>query len=889
VKVARTDGVGLPTGTVTFVFTDIEGSTRLVRDLGSGYHQLLATHHAILRDAFREHRGYEVRTAGDSFFVAFRSAPEAVAGVVQAQRVLAAQAWPGGAAVRVRMGVHTGEGPAAADDYGGLDVNRAARIAAAAHGGQVIISDATRSLLEPRLPIGVELRDLGEHKLRDLDRPERLFQLLIGGLQRDFPAIRSQSAVTGNLPLEATSFVGRSRELVELTAILSDDVRLLTLAGPGGTGKTRLAIELAHSVQANFVDGVFFVPLAAVTNPTLVPTAIAHSLHLRELGAQPLQDQLIEHLGSRRILLVLDNLEHLLGATPIIQELLTAAPTIRVLVTSRVTTHIPGEQLYSVEPLPLAPKASTSLNEIGTAESVKLFVSRAGMVSREFRLTQANARTVADLCSRLDGLPLAIELAAARTRTLPPSAILRRIDKRLDSLIAGGSALPPRQRTLRATIAWSHDLLDAAERRLFARLSVFAGGARLDDVEAVCGPPADLGGDVAALVSTLVDHNLLRPLAGDGEPRFDMLETIREFATERLADSGEGETIRDRHVARFAELARLAEPELMGSSPTEWLERLEREHDNVSAVLDRVIAAGPSDIAVTMPAMLWRSWQMSGRLAEGRRRTEQALVVASGNDDPEARRLLLEAAGGVAYWQGDFDTAGDHYEAQLELARETGRADLIAGALYNLAFARSHAFQGGDPTFEGWRRGVEMLEEGLRLYDGLGQRAGRAKVLWGLGEAARTSGDLVGAGPLIEECLAVFRELGDEFHTGWALRSLADLRREQGDATGATAASIEGLVLFHGRRDVTGVLFFLGILARLALDEGQIERGLALVGATRGLRVSSGAGLVEAGFPFAGPAWDAEIERMGPAARGYLASGEGMTVDDAVSYAQQSS
>ena len=878
----------MPTGTVTFVFTDIEGSTRLVRDLGSSYGSILRAHHEILRKALGEAGGFEVRTAGDSFFVAFGSAEQAVAGAVEAQRRLNDHPWPEGGTVRVRIGIHTGEGPPAADDYGGVDVNRAARISAAAHGGQVVISAATSQLVEQLLPVDVGLRDLGEHVLRDLDRPEHLYQLLIPGVETDFPPLRSLNPVVGNLPVPLDTFVGRATEIDELTRLFAGGARLVTLVGPGGTGKTRLAIELGQAVRHLFDDGVFLVPLAAERDSARVIGAIARALEVREVGGQSLDRHVTDFLSGRRLLLILDNFEHLLDAAPSVSALLSAAPSLGVLVTSRVALRIAGELQYAIDPLGLADDGSSDIAEINRAESVQLFVARAGAASRAFELRETNARLVADLCARLDGLPLAIELAAARTPSLGPAAILARIDQRLGSLIGGGGGLPERHRTLRATIAWSHDLLDAAEHRIFARLSAFAGGARLDDVEAVCGPPSELGRDVAELVGGLVDHSLVRRVGADAEARFEMLETIREFALEQLTESGEGRLIRDRHAARFAELARVAEPELMGSAAGEWVERFEREHDNVSAALDHLMAAGPSDLAVRMVAMLWRAWQMSGRLAEGRRRTEQALDVESGLGDPNARRMLLEAAGGIAYWQGDFDEAGRHYEAALELARMDGDRRLIADALYNLGFARALGFQATNDIGEGWTRGMAMLEESLRLYGEIDDRAGRAKALWGLSEAARTNGDLANATSLIEECLAVFRELGDEFHTGWALRSLTLLQRDRGDSTNARASAIEGLRLFHARSDVTGTLFFLSALARLALDDGDIERGLRLAGATRSLQLSSGAALVGTLDSFAGITWEEEIARLGPDAPGFWRAGTRMAMDDAVEYADHS-
>ena len=874
----------LPTGTVTFLFTDIEGSTRLARELGAAYDDVLRDHHALLRDTFRGERGSEVRTAGDSFFVAFSRAAPAVAAAVAAQRALAAHEWPDGVTVRVRMGLHTGEGPLAADDYGGLDVNRAARIAAAAHGGQILISGTTSSLVELSLPAGAELRDLGEHRLKDLERPERLFQVVIAGLERDFPPVRSLSPAVGNLPLPLTTFVGRERELDELQRLL-DEVRSVTLVGPGGTGKTRLSIELARSFRQKFHDGAFFVPLASVRDETLVASTIGRVLGLQESGTQPIGDRLLGHLQDRQTLLVLDNFEQLIGAATFVSELLAAAPRVKVIVTSRAPLHVAGEHQYPVEPLRLPPVDAVDPDTIGAAEAVKLFVDRARAHAVEFVLDGTNGRVIAELCARLDGLPLAIELAAARTRTLTPEAMVRRIDRRLDSLMAAGRDMPARQSTLRATIAWSHDLLDEPERRLFARLSVFSGGARLDDAELVCGPPDEIGRDVAETAASLVDHSLLRQDVSAGEPRLQMLETIREFAAERLAESGEDAEVRRRHGACFLELAERAEPELMASDPVAWVDRLERDHDNIRAALDWLVTSQSTQSALRLPAVLWRFWQMSGRLEEGLRRTEQALALPGADRYPVAMRRALEAAGGLAYWQGRFEIATRHYERALHLARQSGDEAAIANALYNLPFAMVEAFQTGDPTSARWRAAIADLEESLALYTKLDDRSGQAKVLWALSEAARTSGAVERATTLIKDCLAAFRELGDEFQIGWALWSLTLLERRRGDRASAVDAASEGLGLFHARNDATGVLMFLSVLARLALDVGDIDRGIRLAGAASVLQLSSGANLVDATYDFTGASWEEALASLGDEARETWNAGARMSADEAVAYA----
>jgi predicted ATPase/class 3 adenylate cyclase len=554
----------LPVGTVTFLFTDIEGSTRLGQAVGPArYGEILERHRELLRAAFSASGGIEVGTEGDSFFVVFERPAAAVAAAADGQRALAGAPWDPEATVRVRIGIHSGEGILADGTYVGNDVNRAARIAAAGHGGQTLLSETTSALVADALPPGTTLRPLGEHRLKDL-RPERLCQLVVDGLPQDFPPIRSLDARPNNLPTQLTTFVGREKELAEAAALLAG-ARLLTLTGPGGTGKTRLSLELASRLAERFPDGVWFVPLEPISEASLVPATIAHVLGLPDRGGRSPVERLIDHLAGRRVLLVLDNLEQVRSAAPVIAELLTGAPLLAVLATSRSALHVYGELEYPVPPLGVPDRRDRpDADGLARYESVALFVERAMAVRPSFRLTAADAPAVAEICYRLDGLPLAIELAAARVKLLSPQAILGRLENRLALLSGGAQDLPARQQTLRGAIGWSYELLDEPDRILFADLSAFVGGASLDAIEAVCGP--DQARDVLDGVSSLVDKSLLRQ--GEditAEPRFTMLETIREYAAEQLAAAGRAEVVRDRHAAWFVELAEAAAGSLMAA------------------------------------------------------------------------------------------------------------------------------------------------------------------------------------------------------------------------------------------------------------------------------------------------------------------------------------
>ena len=614
----------LPTGTVTFLFTDIEGSTGLLQELGDRYPAVLDEHAAIIRRAVSDGGGVEVSTHGDAFFAVFRSPAGAVGAAVAAQRGLAAHDWSPGPPVRVRMGAHTGEGALGGDDYAGIDVHRAARIADAAHGGQVLLSDATRGLVQHALPAGTSLRDLGAHHLRGIAGPERLHQLVVEGLPADFPAPRALDARPSNLPPQLTSFVGREEEIAEVERLLGR-TRLLTLTGPGGSGKSRLALRVATDLLPQYRDGSCFVDLSPVTDPALVPAAVANALGVPESPERPILDGVKDHLRHRELLQVVDNFEQVAEAGPVIEELLTAAPKLRTLVTSRVVLSLRGEQEYPVPPLQVPdperlPRDLAALTEV---EAVRLFAERAQAASPRFALTEQNAPVVAEITARLDGLPLAIELAATRTKVLTPEQILARLESRLSILTSGSRSVPERQRTLRAAIAWSYDLLDPVERRLFARLSVFTGGWAFESAEAVCDPE-ELGVDALDGLTSLVDKSLIRRTEPPGHPsRFSMLETIREFGYEQLEAAGDLELVRRRHAGHYLSLATDAEPHLTATDQGEWLDRCEAEHANLRAAL--ALGHRPG----------------RGRPGPGGRRGPVALLAAAGapgRGPPVARR-----------------------------------------------------------------------------------------------------------------------------------------------------------------------------------------------------------------------------------------------------------
>ena len=637
-----------PSGTVTFLLTDIEGSTLLLERLGAAWGATLETHHELVRSAIEGAGGQWVNTNGDAVFAVFARPPDAVAAAVAAQRALAAAEWPEGVRLRVRMGLHTGEAERAGQDYAGLEVHRTARISAAAHGGQVLLSSATHALTERALPEGVRQRDLGEYRLKDLSRPERLHQLCIDGLPAEFPPPRTLDAWRQALPVQPTTFIGREREVAEARALL-EGTRALTLTGPGGTGKTRLALQVAAESCEAYRDRAVFVALAALKDPSLVASTVAAAMGVQEEAGRPILASLTERLAGMEVLLVLDNYEQLLPAAPLVGELLAAGPGVRVLVTSRAPLRVAGEREYEVRPLALPETAGATPEELAESEAVALFVERARAIEPGFALGPENAAAVAAICAALDGLPLAIELAAARVRLLSPQAILERLGASLPLLTGGPRDRPERQRTLRGAIQWSHDLLDPDGQTMFRWLAVFAGGWTFVAAEAVCSPPGGPALDTLETLDALVQHSLARRDDSAPRPRFRMLQTIREFGLERLAESGEDPEIHERHAQVFLKLAEEAAGELTGPGQAVWLDRLAGDHDNLRAALRWSVDADRAATGLLIAAAIWRFWQLRDHLAEGEAWLTELLALPSAAEETPARAAGADALASVVY------------------------------------------------------------------------------------------------------------------------------------------------------------------------------------------------------------------------------------------------
>lgn len=842
----------LPAGTVTFLFTDVERSTELVQRLGdSAYSRLLDTHRALLRAAFTAHHGREVDTQGDAFFVVFADARDAVRAALAIQETLATHAWPSGASLRVRIGLHTGVAVIVGSAYVGVDVHRAQRICAAGHGGQVVLSQTTSALVAESLPEGVRQLDLGEHRLRDLRRSERIFQLLHPHLPPGLPPLRSLSVLPHNLPVQLTSFIGRDREISEVKHLLAK-TRLLTLTGSGGSGKTRLALQAAAESLHAYPDGVWLVELATLADPDLVRSAVAAALDVREETGRPLQATLVDVLQNKHLLLILDNCEHLVDAcAQTAESLLRAAPHVTIIATSRERLGAAGETSYLVPPLSMPDvRGEQALEDLVKTEAVRLFIERAASIQPGFSLTPAAAAALTRIVHTLDGIPLAIELAAARVNVLSVPQIAARLQDRFHLLTTGGRTAAPRQQTLQATMDWSYDLLSEPERALLRRLSVFAGGFPLDAVEAVC-VGGDVGlDDVVDLLSRLVDKSLVTAEETNGTRRYWLLDTVRAYAGEKLAVARETPAVRDRHAAWYRGLAEQAELHL-DAPDRRWMDRLEAEHENIRAALDATVTPGGGEDALRFAAALQRFWHIRGYWTEGRRWLEAALAASPGAPpalrakalgrtamlaqrqgdyrraralaedglglyrtlaDPRGMATILNVLGNIAYAQGDYQAARELHETGLARGREAGDKFSIAASLANLAIVADHLGL--------YDRAAAWCRDSLTIFREIGDQRGTAFALSFLGTLASDQGDHAAARPLLEESLSLQRQLGDRVGMANTLVGLGLVAREQGDLDTARRFLSESLSVRRELGNKHGVAASLHALAHVADRQG---------------------------------------------------------------------
>lgn len=825
----------LPTGTVTFLFTDIEGSTRLLQSLGdAGYAELLASHRELLRSAFNATGGHELETQGDGFLVAFQSARRAVAAALSAQRALIAHPWPPGAVLRVRMGLDTAEVTVHGGAYAGLGLHRAARICASGWGGQILLSRITADVVGNELPAGPSLRDLGDHHLKDLQRTERIYQLMHADLPADFPPLRSLDSLPNNLPRHLTSFIGRERAIADVKQRLSR-TRLLMLTGSGGCGKTRLALQVGADLVEAFTDGVWLVELAPISDPALVPQTVASTLHIREEPGRPLLVTLTEHLGPKQMLLLLDNCEHLVEACSHLAEtMLRTCPDLRILATSREPLAIAGEMTWRVPSLSVPdPLRLPPLDTLTEYEAVRLFIERAAAARPDFAVTERNAPALAQVCHQLDGIPLAIELAAARVKVLPVNQIAERLNDLFRLLTGGGRTSLPHHQTLEAAMDWSYGLLSEQERTLLGRLSVFAGGWTLEAAEAGCAGDGVAPTMILDLMSQLVDKSLVMARVHD-EPavagRYWQQEPVRQYAAKKLRQSGGEAAAHRRHWEYFVDL--VEHSSLRGEDQALWTDRLTIERDNLRAALERSkTSADGADATLRLAASLWWFWFTQGMLTEGRAWLEGALALR-GATTAAARAAALYGAGAIAWTQGDLTRAAELAGEALDRCRALG--DRL-GVIYSLTIL------GGVRMFQGdYTHTTAMAEEALALCRELGYQWETATVLGLLGWAAQHQGDFMRAEVLCAESLAIFRGIGDTWGVAWVLSHLGNVTWRQGRYDRARELLEESIGLARDLGHRPQLATSLHELARLTLAEGDPDRASALESEALALRKDQG-------------------------------------------------
>lgn len=865
----------LPNGTVTFLFTDIEGSTKLAQQFPNAMPALLARHHEILHQAIHAHNGYVFQLVGDSFAVAFHSASDALNAALEAQRVLQKEAWDP-APVFVRMGIHTGaaellEGGSKEIKYSAYAaIATSQRIMSVGHGGQLLLSQTARDLVRDRLPEQAELRDMGECRLKDVLEPQRLYQLVVPDLLADFAPLNTLETFTNNLPTQLTSFIGRQDEINAVTNLLAEH-RMVTPTGSGGCGKTRLALEVANHVQANFTDGTWFIELAPIADPALVPQTVIATLNLRQDSVRSGLQVLTDYLRMRNSLLILDNCEHLIeSCAQLCEALLRGCPKLKIIATSREALGIGGETPYRVPSLKTAsPEHLPPLETLATLDSIRLFLDRAAVAKSDFRLTPENARFIAQICYRLDGIPLAIELAAARVKVLSPEQIAGRLDDRFRLLTGGSRTALPRQQTLRAMIDWSYSLLSEAEKVLFRRLAVFAGGWTMEAAEQVCDDEHG-GMEILDLLTRLVDKSLVITEEVAGETRYHRLETIRQYSREKFFETAEVEALRNRHLAYYVQFSEYAEKEIQRRERFLWVQRLKAELDNVRAAMAWGFEKNP-DSALKIAASMIHFWTVGGySSAEGFRwlknlehfqanTPEQSLLRAKAlcglsfiymslGNNLNAKRLAEESIAlyrqsenteGLAFalrvYAMPLESLGERAQAEtalkesLALARIENNDYIVASVLNILARVTIDLY--GDVA-----TALQYTEQALRISQEAGIEYTAALAYEIKGVIAVHSGEYETARALFEKAERDFEQVGADFNVLLTKANLAHLERQHGNPQRAFEIYCATIVAFRDVGQIGAVAHQLECFGFLALAQAQYARALQLFAAANALR-----------------------------------------------------
>jgi predicted ATPase/class 3 adenylate cyclase len=812
----------LATQTLTFLFTDIEGSTALLQRLRDAYGEVLTAHQWLIRSCLAQHDGKEMDTQGDAFFAVFSSPSACVAAAIGMQRAFVSHPWPAGGQVRVRMGIHSGEASQTAAGLVGLDIHRAARIAAAAHGGQIVVSAATAVLLRDSMPAGASLKDLGLHRLKDLGPPEQLFQLGADGLPAAFPPLQSldNPNLLNNLPAQVSSFIGRDAELAEVRRLVTT-YRLVTLTGSGGAGKTRLGLQVAAGLLDGSADGVWFADLAPLQDPDLAAATVAHVLDIREEPGRPLTDTLVEAVGQRSLLVLLDNCEHVLDAcAKLADALLRGCPNIVLLVTSREPLGIDGEHVHRVPSLD-TPADGDDLDAIRTSEAVRLFTDRAAQHGALLAWDQQTAAVVGRICRRLDGIPLAIELAAARLPVMSVAEMDARLDQRFSLLTGGSRAALPRQRTLRAMVDWSWELLNVPERHVLGDLSVFAGGFDLAAAEAVAAGEEVPADEVVGHLGALVDKNLVQfDDAGAGQARYRLLETVRQYAAGKLSAQGlvVEQGARGAHRDHYLALAETAAPHLVGADQVEWLDRLGLELGNLRAAIAFSLTQEDPEPGLRLVASLRMFWRSRGHASEGADLLRALLDAPAAQPATLLRARALAAAAHLLEETGGYAIAGEYCEEALAIARPAGDDHLVTDLLHMRATVLLR--QGQQDA------AMRLIEQGLDLARRLDAPHLTARLLSIRSYAVDVGGDHAGAARDATESLRLFRQTGDQRGMATMLGNLGYIELALGDLDAGRGHLRESLGIFRGQNDRYGVAYltyFFGLAEYLGGSMGEAE------------------------------------------------------------------
>ena len=806
-----------PAGTITFLFTDIEGSTRQWESSPDAMAAAVRRHDDILRTAIEAAHGYVFKTVGDAFCAAFAAAPDAIHASVEIQKRLRSEPWPPPTSIRVRIAIHSGEAELRDNDYFGQTLNRTARLQSLAYGGQTILSLVTEELVRDSLPEEAELAELGSHRLKDLTRPETVYELRFTNQVERFPPPKSLDMHAHNLPLEPTPLVGREHDLEALEGVLRDGKgRLMTLVGPGGIGKTRMSLQIAADLIEDFPDGAFVVDLSPIRQADQVPGAIAAALHVRETSEQPLADHLREWLSTRRILLILDNFEQVIEGGGFLATLLTTCAGLRMIVTSREPLRIRGERVYHIPPLGLPTNemaATASLERLSQYDAVRLFIERATDVNPEFKITNENAPAIAQICVHLDGLPLALELAAARVSMLTPESLLKHLGRRLALLTGGARDLPTRQQTLRNTIDWSYELLSQSERSLFSGFAIFYGGFTVEAAEAVCSTLGFSLSEILEVTQSLVEKSLVVGLPlSDGDSRFYLLETIREYGREHLEKAAKLQDLARAHADYYLTFAELMGPELEGANPSQYLTKIDRDVENVRHAIRYFSNRG--DLAATGRTLiaLGRYWQQRGYLSEARIQLET--IAASGDDVPAA--LLIRArcwAGLLAREQGDYLSAAALFEAALARARESCDP---AGASLALHEAGWNSYRKQDT-----QSAAELFSECQKIAAEIGDALLLAKARFGSATVELLSGKREGVRERLEEARSFFHQGGHLRLETQALGNLGLLAYERERYDEAIEVWTRMLAIYEEVGDTTGLGLVVNNLGESCIRLGQ--------------------------------------------------------------------